>query len=109
MHHDSLVYRVCWQNILRYNDTLNEKNGEILATCPKDLIYSNFCLNLCDFNRDVGTGGPEGPWPPHFLAMQNCPFEAQTGRGNVPILGLGPPLFRCFLRPWILMQEPFTH
>ena len=24
-------------------------------------------------------------------SMQKCPFEAQNGRGNVPLLGLGPP------------------
>ena len=41
--------------------------------------------------RDIGTGEPEGPWPPNFLqTMQKCPFEAQNGRGNVLLLGLGP-------------------
>ena len=44
--------------------------------------------------------GARGAMAPQFLAnYAKCPFEAQDGRDDVPLLGLGPPLFRCFLRP----------
>ena len=38
--------------------------------------------------------GARGAMAPTFLqTMQTCPFEARNGRGNVPLLGLGPSHF----------------